>query len=319
MRLKVSAFTNKPKVDIFGGASGIFAGNIPRLDEFFDPSDFDAWICPHDLFDTWKDEDYISYLNRLAEEKTVFLFNRGDFARHFCHPNVISLQTSIEPGFRCTKHRTIIVPYNVKMLTPFASREYLPKPVISFMGYVPKVTPGRIFRSFWPFPPKLIQRNGALIRRVGLSQIARFPNSKVTSRTEYSGTHKAHSRDKNLRRLYEESIIDSDLVFCPRGDGNMSQRFYEAIASGRVPIVPNSTMLFPKFEGETLSKSIIELDSLSINLRSSVMKFWNRLNEESYHELQKKLETTFREHLSYEKYILKLFKSRLEDIEKFVF
>jgi hypothetical protein len=318
MRLKVTATIDKPVVEVFGGTTGLFAGEIPKVSEFLDSSNSDAWICPHDLFDAWEDDDYIRYLRRIADAKTLIIFNRGDFAKHFCHPNVISLQTSIEPGFRCSRHRTIVVPYNVRMLTPFTLRVYTPNPVISFMGYVPKLTLGRYLRSFWPLPPKPVHRNGALIRRQGLKKVSRFPQSKVTSRSEYSGTYKAHGENADLRISYEASLINSDLVFCPRGDGNMSQRFYEAISTGRTPIVPDSAMLFPKLAKDYLSDSIIQIDSLSTELHVSVMQFWKKLTQESYTAHQKGLEKLFREDLSYEKYMTKLFKSKIEELDKFM-
>jgi hypothetical protein len=317
MRLEVTATIDRPVVDVFGGTPGLFAGEIPRISEFFDSSNSDSWICPHDLFDVWGDEDYINYLGRMADQKNLILFNRGDFAKHFCHPNVISLQTSIEPGFRCLKHRTIVVPYNVRMMTPFTLRVYTPNPVISFMGYVPKLTFGRYFRSFWPLPPKPIKRNGALIRRQGLKKVSTFPQSKVTPRSEYSGTYKAHSEKTDLRVSYEDSLINSDFVFCPRGDGNMSQRFYEAISAGRTPIVPDSDMLFPQLAKDYLSDSIIQVDSLSTELHDSVMRFWRKLTEDSYTEHQRRLERLFKEDLSYARYMTKLFNSKVEELNKF--
>jgi len=48
-----------------------------------------------------------------------------------------------------------------------------------------------------------------------------------------------------VRREYYNSIFGSDYVVCVRGKGNYSYRFYEALASGRIPIFINTDSPLP--------------------------------------------------------------------------
>lgn len=265
------------------------------------------------------ERSYLEHLCVLSREKPLFLFNRGDFPKHFCYPGIILLQTSIESGVRCENHETIIVPYNIKLSTPFRPRPYNRAPIISFMGYVPKMTVGRFARSLWPLPPKIIKRNGAIIRRCGLRQISKFEDSIVISRPEYSGSHKAHHANPKLRTIYEDSIMKSDLVFSPRGDGNISQRFYEALSVGRTPIIPDSEMVFPKVQNGGLETSLILVSSLSRNIEDAIKQYWDQYSAKTYMEHQEILVDLYETQFLYSKFMLSLFESDIKDIRTFAF
>lgn len=319
MIVTLTTFIDKPVVDIFGGASGLFAGKVPSIRHLVDSRNSDAYVCPHDLLDIWGEKPYLEYLRTLSREKPLFLFNRGDFPKHFCSPGIISLQTSIESGIRCDRHQTIIVPYNIKLSTPFSPRPYKGAPIISFMGYVPKMTIGRFARSLWPLPPNLVKRNGAIIRRCGLKQISKFEDSIVISRPDYSGSHKAHYANPKLRTSYEDSIMKSDLVFSPRGDGNTSQRFYEALSVGRTPIIPDSEMVFPKVKNDGLENCLIMVSSLSRNIEGSIKQYWDQFSAITYLEHQERLVVLYKTQYLYSKFMLSLFESDIKDIRTFAF
>lgn len=317
MQLQLTKATNRPIVEFFGGPSGPFAGNVTKLTAFIGNKSGDAWISPHDLFDVWNDYSYIKYLRELAEAKPIFVFNLGDFAKHLCHPNIISLQTSVETGYSCTKHQTIVIPYNVEVKSKFFPRTYSSEPLVSFMGYVPKISPHRIAKSLWPLPPKVFKRNSALIRNFGIHNIKSLSNSNVTIRRQYSGTFKVHKAEPLLRTFYEESIMNSDFVFCPRGDGNQSQRFYETLSVGRVPIVPDSDIKFPKVPNYEISQHFLTVRALSFDLRENVMTFWKDLEPDTYIQHQLKLLHFYHNYFSQNVYIKTLFSSNFKDLHNY--
>lgn len=318
MRLQVTKLTPKPPVDLFGGPSGPFAGEILDIHQFVDSIRADAWICPYDLFDIWQNKEYVTYLRKIAEEKPLIVFNRGDRPKHFCHPNVISLQTTVDSGQACNKHKIIVVPYNINIENSFRKRQFSPTPSVTFMGYAPAITVGRIFRSLWPLPARPIRRNGAIIRSLGIRELSRFPESSITAREYYSGTHKIHSTKESTREIYLDSLSNSDFVFCPRGDGNGSQRFYETLAMGRIPIIPNTDVILPKCETSFPENSFLLAKATSSDIVETVMGFWETLSEKTYLEHQLMNRNFYERNLLYKTFFLNLFKDEFSNIDTFV-
>jgi hypothetical protein len=119
--------------------------------------------------------------------------------------------------------------------------------------------------------------------------------------------------------LFLRSIEDSDFVYSPRGDANGSQRFYEVLSSGRIPVVPNSKIILPNIiEGGT-KPYFLEIRTLSSNLARSIETFWSGLDKETYFEIQMQNRKSFKYHLSFSYYIMCLFGAEnLESWQPFI-
>ena len=50
---------------------------------------------------------------------------------------------------------------------------------------------------------------------------------------------------ENKKKIFNTCMVNSEFVFCPRGNGNFSIRFYEALKSGRIPVVYESDNIMP--------------------------------------------------------------------------
>lgn len=314
MDLRLTPFIGVPVIDWLGGTAGPFSGPTPNLQSWITDSNHDAYLCPHDLFDIQKNKGYLSELLKLATNNYVIASNRGDKPIHLCHPRIISFQTSIEVGTYCSNHPTIVVPYNVEVNSTLISRAFPNQPTTSFVGYVPSLTLGRLWRSFFPFPPRIIKRNGALIRRIGLRSLSKISGSKIIAHNSYSATHKIAREEPDRREQYAQSIIDSDLVFAPRGDGNSSQRLYETLASGRVPIIPNTDMFLPRILEEMSSRFILFVNPTSNDLDQAVELFWEGLDEERYLQLQREIFDFYNTELRYKDFIERLFSLSVDEM-----
>ena len=65
-------------------------------------------------------------------------------------------------------------------------------------------------------------------------------------RKSFSGAHRTIELDPaQARREYLDSIINSDFVLAPKGDGNYSNRFLKTLCMGRIPVVPDTDIVLP--------------------------------------------------------------------------
>ena len=114
-------------------------------------------------------------------------------------------------------------------------------------------------------------------------------------------------------------MYESDFVFSPRGDANGSQRFYEALSAGRLPIVPSSCVKLPKIFETPWSGFFLTCKTLSGNLADVVLNFWADTNSEEYASLQITNARFFENTLNYRTYINNIMKAELSDLESIAY
>lgn len=314
MKLRLTSKIDLPVVDWLGGPSGPFSSTTPDISLFLSEADFDVYLCPHDLFDLRHNKKYLDSIKVLASERFVIVSNRGDQPIHLCDPRIISIQTSIEVGQNCNRHPTVIVPYNIEFFSDFNQRNYSKEPAISFVGYVPSITPRRVWRSIFPLPMHPIKRNGALLRRIGLRYLGQIPNILVRSHDSYSATYRVAREEPERRERYLNSLRQSDFIFAPRGDGNSSQRLYETLAHGRIAIVPDSNMVFPNLLKPFIGRFFLITKPTSRNLFELIDRFWKELDDSRYLALQGEIFNFFSNSLQYKKFIENLFRVSLDEL-----
>ena len=91
---------------------------------------------------------------------------------------------------------------------------------------------------------------------------------------------------------FNENLKTSEFVFCPRGNGNFSIRFYEALLSGRIPVVVKSNNELP-------FNRYIQWDKLCViseNETTVVQDILNFHKNNDLVEVQKKCKETFKEY-----------------------
>jgi hypothetical protein len=93
-------------------------------------------------------------------------------------------------------------------------------------------------------------------------------------------------------KLFSENLKKSEFTFCPRGNGNFSIRFYEALLSGRIPVVIKTDNELP-FEKYIDWKEICVVSENEDNLVQDIILFYKNNN---LIEIQKKCKTIFKEY-----------------------
>jgi hypothetical protein len=281
--------------------------------------DSDAVFVPHDAFYFSDFPAYISYLNELSKHKVVVYSDRGDFPRKPRIRNSIALRVAINPGEKLANK--VLLPYNVQSLDFLPERKYGKVPRISFVGYVPKNSPGRLFKSISQAPRHPILGNGSLVRRRSLHLLSKSNNPSTIIKRSYYGAHPGTAVDFNLsRNEYIEVMSNSDFILSPRGDANQSARFYESISGGRIPIIPNSRIILPK---KLADSSSIDFDKFFTSILSrsrfekSINSIWKQIStDQNYRKFQSNLKSYFNENFEYNSYIRRVFGLELEEFLK---
>lgn len=96
----------------------------------------------------------------------------------------------------------------------------------------------------------------------------------------------------------------SEFIFCPRGTGNFSIRFYEGLQYGRIPVIVNTDMGLPFEDFINWDEYIVSADTIE-ELPEKIYNFWKNNN---IVEIQNKCNKLYEEYFSFEnigKYILK--------------
>jgi hypothetical protein len=111
---------------------------------------------------------------------------------------------------------------------------------------------------------------------------------------------------------FDESLVNSDYILCPRGAANTSIRFYEALSSGATPILIESGTTLPEISNNQFWTENILKVKLIAQWKFAIRKDWKFL-EQSDNYLNRQLENfkTFEEELNLEVYVSKLFASYL--------
>jgi hypothetical protein len=110
----------------------------------------------------------------------------------------------------------------------------------------------------------------------------------------------ADSRDLvDVRREYVDNLVASDYVLCIRGSGNYSYRLYEALCTGRVPIIVDTDLALPlPDEIPWRELAVWVLPNQLDHIGDRVLEFHSRQTAREYIDLQQRLRELWLRRLS---------------------
>jgi hypothetical protein len=269
----------------------------------------DYALVPHDWRLIRNEKAYVEYLNNLSISIPILILNLGDKTTRCSLNNTLELRTHLWPWEN--DFRKIIIPYPTDGKN-FTIRNWKKDPTISFMGYAPKLGPRSLLGKNPKGILKPIKSSVFLIRHISIIKLSRLENlfdTRITKRTEFT----AYSSNPNLMQFTEEYnrvLAESDYVLCPRGESNISIRFYETLSSGATPILINTLGGLPKLsQGRNWENYILELDLFS-NWKSKIKMDWENLKfEQNYINRQFSNYNLFKEEININSYLKKLFEN----------
>ncbi|OGZ09688.1 MAG: hypothetical protein A3D67_02020 [Candidatus Lloydbacteria bacterium RIFCSPHIGHO2_02_FULL_51_22] len=273
------------------------------------PEDADFFLLPHSYFSACAvGGRYVPDFVRLAArmKKRIVLFSEGDADTAIHIPHAIVFRTSQYAHQK--KQNEIIMPpqvYADDVLKDsiFSLRAKREKPVVSFCGWSEFGTlrgkakflarniyadfRTHILRDSYAEPGK----QGIYFRKKAIAVLSRSPlvETSFITRDFFSvNKHTIKLPREILRAQYLENMVNSDFVLAPKGDGNFSIRFYEALALGRIPVLIDTGSILPLEDEISYSKYIVRVPYQNIEkIGEYVSRFYHRLTPEAYEEAQR--------------------------------
>jgi hypothetical protein len=284
----------------------------------------DYLLIPHNWSHIKNNFEYIRACERESErlEKKIIVFEYGD------SHDPVTVRNSIV--FRSSQYRSllreneIIMPAYVEDLgkNGIITRHKSDKPVVGFAGRSGFFN----LRDRFKYGLKSLVRRGAFrdgryFRRKMMNACKKstLVASNFIERRSYSGNIKSIELDPLVaRREYVDNMNQSDFVLAPKGDGNYSLRFYEALSLGRVPVIVDTEAVMP-FSGiidYSQFSLLIKMDDADITDKR-IADFYGSLSAAQYEEMQKKARDIFIDYLSMPSFLKKaLAKEYLSRYEK---
>lgn len=263
------------------------------------------------------------------QNKRVVVFTRGDLSHDVFIPDVILCKGS-QYGYLRQPNEIIVPPFVEDLGEQFGvhMREKQERPMVSFCGWA-----GFASRTaFWKYQLKnflitlrtlvtgnahyQVHRKGIYFRKAAMRVLE--ASSRIRThfiiRQTFSASKKTISLDPVVaRKEYVDSMIASDFVLAPKGDGNFSVRFYEALALGRVPILIDTDCVLPREDVIDYASVILRVPYTALDtLADRVADFYAAHTPEAWIERQHRARELFVTHLRYDRFMSALFASIAE-------
>lgn len=248
----------------------VYLPNVKAMENFSfatSVSEADIAIFPVDIIFFMKN-DKNNVLNSWIEMVSgynipVWVYAAGDFGLSIKKPNVttfrlggfnskLNASTFILPSF-------IVDPYDKILKNDFFALSKKDKPTIGFVGNA-NGSLVKFCKEFLLYARrnliKVTIRNQEDYHPFYPSGTKRFQLLKKLAKENSIETHfvfrdKYRARDKNIGSKenttleFFENIQNNLYVFCLRGNGNFSVRFYEALIMGRIPVLVDTDVRLP--------------------------------------------------------------------------
>lgn len=269
-------------------------------------------LVPHEWELIKNNSDYLGYLAQISQQQPLIIFNTGDISSRITIKNVREIRTFLHPWEK--EFSKIIAPYPVKPRA-FFQRDWEATPTVSFMGQVPPITMGSLTSGHINFIRNPLKSSPYLMRKITINkanQLSKRIETEVVIRSSFSARYKNPSLSEHSM-AFQEQLNRSDYILCPRGFGNTSMRFYEALSAGRTPILIESNGRLPFASAKPNSKFKILKVNLFSNWEKIILDDWEKLREgEKYPQRQLANKELFEREYSFEPFMRELFRDFLK-------
>jgi hypothetical protein len=207
----------------------------------------------------------------------------------------------------------------------FTVRKKTERPVVSFCGWTGTnslVSGVKVWlKNTYYTMLSLLPGNGHMvIRKKGIWWRSRailrlkqdaHVDTRFIERKSFSGSTKTISLDPvQAREEYIENMYDTDFALAPKGDPNISLRFYEALSMGRVPILIDTQVMLPAEDMLDYDSFVLRVPYQDIDrIAAIVVAFYENLTDESFAAMQRAARKAFTTYLRYDTYFNYLFTS----------
>ena len=291
-----------------------FINFLPRLNLSGNIQEADFALIPHPWQFIKDNIKYLEYLRELSKLIPLLVFNTGDISPKVELPNTLELRTFLHPWEN--SYRKVVLPWPIEGLE-FKLRSYRQTPKVSFMGYVPKLSPGSLLGKSVNTIYHPIKSSVYINRRITELKITSMTSKFDTTFVKRKSFSALNSNPNYLLHSneYKTLIASSDYILCPRGFGNATVRFYEALSSGATPVLIDSGNQLPHIQNNNFWSTNILNVTLFSNWSLTIKNDWQKMGvNDAYQKRQESNVEVFQKELNFEIYLEKLFENYLVDI-----
>lgn len=203
-----------------------------------------------------------------------------------------------------------------------AIRPWTPEPSVGFCGQggrTPRAEAALLARKLLQRGRRALRRDVAhpeplashlALRRRALERLASTPGVRtdfvVHDRYRAGVTDSAALADPlhDSKRRFFENVRGTDYTVCVRGGGNFSNRLYEVLCMGRIPIIVDSDLRLP-YEDETDWRSMgvwVPADEID-DIGRRVLEFHRTLDADAFSALQRRSRSWWVERANHEAFL----------------
>ena len=301
---------------------GIFTEGLPQ--NFFEheaqfedgAKEADIILLPHNF--NKPDAAQHAYITHWADEAQrfgkilcLFAFADGNDREHF-DPRALILRLST---YRNTLGpRDIVVPTTAQDFGDIEPRRKTPLPTVSFCGqagYKTAVQWVKYYIKVLRDTPHPERRLGVYWRRRMLDACRRSSvvRANFIVRRSFSGASRTiELNPAQARKEFVDNLRDSDFVIAPKGDGNYSNRFLEALSMGRIPVVPDTDIVLPLEKEIDYSKIMVRVPMRDVvRTPEYIRDFYNSLSDDEWVARQRLAREVFTKYLRQDSFFRNFF------------
>jgi hypothetical protein len=173
------------------------------------------------------------------------------------------------------------------------------KPVVGFCGFAAKQNIKTYLKFLAYKGKKIISSQGSIIPPYSIGHVLRTKALPILTKNPEVKTNFIE-RDrpvffnqqdvnfqKKLREEFVQNMVESDYIFCCRGSGNYSFRFYEALSCGRIPVFIDTDCVLPyEFEIDWKKYCVWINESELPLIAEKLAEFHEKLSPQDFVNLQ---------------------------------
>lgn len=264
---------------------------------------------------------YADVANRVGIPVYVFAFGDSNDQLEF-DPRVNVFRLSVYGGGMGPND--IVVPTTAQDFGAVTIRAKATTPIVSFCGFAAFKTPRQwlayVVKNLawevraWMHPMLRARKQGIYWRRAVLSVCRRSPlvQTNFILRRSFSGAARTIELDpEQAREEFVSNIVESDFILTPKGDGNYSNRFLEALSLGRIPVLVDTDVVLPEEDEIPYDTFIVRVPMHDVwNTPKYIRAFYDSLSESEWQERQRLARRMFEERLRQDIFFKNFFAKR---------
>lgn len=292
------------------------------------PEEAEFFAVPFEYFFVQK--EHPEYLTRVfasahAAQKKVLLFDYTDYVDWMpvLPPHAILFRVS---AYRHHKRQNeIVMPYFVEDMGArygITPKEKAEKPIVGYCGQSKFGSRMKALRAHLKWlaqaaarvlsgdPDCAAHRRGIFWRQAALRTLRDSGvEQRVIERPFYALHRFSNAFDPNtVRREYIENLRECTVALCVRGDANASQRLYEALSAGRIPLLIDTDCVLPLEEVISYDSVMLRVSSRDIQtLPARVRSWWEKETPESFLARERRAREIYERYLRLDRFFAFVF------------